>query len=83
MTHMLSVFACIAVLAATSHAFAEPLTAQGKTARITAATPAPTRFVVNDTAIIDARINKPVFFRGMGYSPYLSGETPLFGAPPR
>ncbi|HWS02791.1 MAG TPA: hypothetical protein VN448_05280 [Gammaproteobacteria bacterium] len=82
MTHMLSVFACIALLTATSHAFAEPLTAQVKTARITAATPAPTRFVVEDTSIIDRRNNKPAFFRGMGYSPYLQGETPLFGAPP-
>ncbi len=53
-----------------------------KTAHISRATPAPTRFVVDGTVIVDRDTDKPVFLRGMGYSPYLTGETPLFGAPP-
>lgn len=45
-------------------------------------TPPPRRFVSRGTAIIDQRTNTPAFFRGIGYSPYLPGETPLQGAPP-
>lgn len=54
----------------------------GKSASIAAATPAPQRFIVRDTSIVDQKTGRPVFFRGMGYSPYLTGETPLFGDPP-
>lgn len=54
----------------------------GKSASFSADTPAPKRFVVQDTSIVDLKSGKPMFFRGMGYSPYLPGETPLFGAPP-
>lgn len=47
------------------------------------ATPQPARFRVKDQALIDQRAGPtPLFFRGMGYSPYLKGETPLFGAAP-
>jgi len=45
-------------------------------------TPSPARFVTRGTALVDLQQNKPVFFRGLGYSPYLPGETPLQGAPP-
>ena len=53
-----------------------------KTASLTAETPEPKRFVVRDSALVDRTAGEPVFFRGIGYSPYLPGETPLFGAPP-
>ncbi len=45
-------------------------------------TPAPARFVAKGSQIIDLQNNKPVFFRGIGYSPYLPNETPLQGASP-
>ena len=45
-------------------------------------TPAPARFVTRGTQLVDLRKNAPVFFRGIGYSPYLTNETPLLGAPP-
>ena len=49
---------------------------------ISAATPQPARFVAEGSRIVDRRTNKPVFFKGIGYSPYLPKETPLKGAPP-
>jgi hypothetical protein len=45
-------------------------------------TPAPPRFVVKGSTLIDRNRNSPVFFRGIGYSPYLPNETPLKGEPP-
>ncbi|MCM2285883.1 MAG: hypothetical protein NDI81_13950 [Desulfobacula sp.] len=45
-------------------------------------TPAPLRYVVRGSQIFDVKKNKPLFFKGMGYSPYLSHETPLKGDPP-
>ncbi|OGT88975.1 MAG: hypothetical protein A2286_00540 [Gammaproteobacteria bacterium RIFOXYA12_FULL_61_12] len=56
--------------------------ASGKTAQIHADTPQPRRFVVQETRLLDNASGKPVFFRGMGYSPYLKGETPQQGAGP-
>ncbi len=57
--------------------------ASGKTARIHADTLEPRRFVVQGVRLVDRHNgNKPVFFRGMGYSPYLKGETPQQGAGP-
>lgn len=54
-----------------------------KTMRINAETPAPTRFVVRGTELVDqTKGGKPVFFKGMGYSPYLPKETPLYGDAP-
>jgi hypothetical protein len=53
-----------------------------KTSRIRSTTPAPSRFVVKDGKIFDLQNKKPVFFKGIGYSPYLPGETPLQGASP-
>ena len=53
-----------------------------KTSAILATTPAPPRFVVQGTEIIDLQKNAPVFFRAIGYSPYLPGETPIYGAAP-
>jgi hypothetical protein len=47
-----------------------------------AGTPAPERFIVRGESVVDRMTDRPVFFRGIGYSPYLTGETPLFGAPP-
>lgn len=45
-------------------------------------TPAPPRFVARGSEIIDLKRSAPVFFRGVGYSPYLPNETPLRGDPP-
>jgi hypothetical protein len=45
-------------------------------------TPQPPRFVAKGSQIIDSQKNTPVFFKGIGYSPYLIGETPLKGTPP-
>jgi len=56
--------------------------ASGKTAQIHADTPQPQRFRVQGTRLLDNTSGKPVFFRGMGYSPYLKGETPQQGAGP-
>ncbi|OGQ97587.1 MAG: hypothetical protein A2521_10415 [Deltaproteobacteria bacterium RIFOXYD12_FULL_57_12] len=61
---------------------AEPAEPAGKTARLTEETPAPLRFVTRGTELVDLAGNAPVFFRGIGYSPYLSGETPIHGAGP-
>lgn len=72
----------IALLVATTQAAAGSAIPSGKTARIDAETPAPIRFVAEGTSIVDRTLGKPVFLRGIGYSPYLSGETPLFGASP-
>jgi len=57
--------------------------AGAKTMMISASTPQPDRFIVRGTSLIDLnRPDQPVFFRGMGYSPYLPGETPVLGASP-
>jgi hypothetical protein len=45
-------------------------------------TPAPKRYVTRGTELVDLWKKQPVFFKGMGYSPYLPHETPLYGAPP-
>jgi hypothetical protein len=45
-------------------------------------TPAPPRFVVKGSNLIDLKQGAPVFFRGVGYSPYLPNESPLKGDPP-
>lgn len=52
------------------------------TTHLTADTPAPTRFVVRGASVVDLHTGQPAFFRGIGYSPYLPGETPLNGAAP-
>lgn len=56
--------------------------AVNKTAQIHPDTPQPTRFVVRDGQLIDRSKSKPVFFQGMGYSPYVQGETPVHGDGP-
>ena len=53
-----------------------------KTAALTSVTPPPARFVVRGTKIIDLPSGKKMFFKGIGYSPYLPGETPVQGAAP-
>ncbi len=56
---------------------------QTKTMQISADTPEPNRFVVRGTTLIDLeKGDSPLFFQGMGYSPYLAGETPLYGDAP-
>jgi hypothetical protein len=55
---------------------------QAKTAVINPQTPAPKRFVVQGTRLMDLKTGAPVFFRGMDYSPYLPNETALSGVPP-
>ena len=55
----------------------------GKMSTLSPDTPAPTRFVVRDHSIVDLSLGQtPVFFKGIGYSPYLPGETPIYGASP-
>lgn len=51
-------------------------------AEINASTPQPKRFVAQGHQLIDRTCNAPVFFRGMGYSPFLKGETPQHGGNP-
>ena len=64
--------------------FASSALAAGKTATMTPQTPEPKRFVVRGNILKDLQHpNSPVFFRGMGYSPFLIGETPLTGADPQ
>ncbi len=53
-----------------------------KATGISPTTPDPIRFVTRGTELVDLQKNKPVFFRSIGYSPYLPGETPLKGDPP-
>lgn len=53
-----------------------------KKASITKETPEPYRFVVRGTNIVDKTNNKTLFFKGIGYSPYLPNETPLQGDGP-
>lgn len=57
-------------------------TSDSKISRISANTPSPTRFVVQGTSIVDSNRQQAVFFKGIGYSPFLRGETPLQGAIP-
>jgi hypothetical protein len=51
-----------------------------KTAEVKA--PPPFRFVARGADIIDLKSGKKMFFKGVGYSPYLNGETPMQGAAP-
>jgi hypothetical protein len=54
-----------------------------KTMQLNPTTPQPTRFVVHGSSLVDrARPDQPLFFRGMGYSPFLPGETPVLGQQP-
>ncbi|MBM4312106.1 MAG: hypothetical protein FJ119_14330, partial [Deltaproteobacteria bacterium] len=46
---------------------------------IKAATPPPRRFVVRGHEVIDTASDKTLFFKGMGYSPFMPGESPLRG----
>ncbi len=49
-----------------------------KTSRVLADTPEPTRFAVRGSAIVDRNQgDAPIRFRGIGYSPYLRGESPV------
>lgn len=82
MNRPLPLLALAASLLLSACASTPPSVGAGKSASITRETPAPQRFIVRGTAIVDRRTDRPVFFRGLGYSPYLIGETPLFAAPP-
>ena len=77
---------CLAAgLLITALSYSVPLPASaGKTSTLNPQTPSPDRFVVRGRSVIDLHSgdNKPVFFRGMGYSPFLPGETPMYGVPP-
>lgn len=57
-------------------------TQQVKSSAMKTSTPDPSRFVVRDGSVFDMAKKKTVFFKGIGYSPYLPGETPLQGASP-
>ena len=74
--------ACALCLALSLLPAAQPAHA-AKTMVLNPDTPQPNRFVVRGTSLFDlSKPEKPVFFRGMGYSPYLPGETPVRGLPP-
>ncbi len=73
-------FVCVVCLTLTS--VTNNVYAGNKNNGISATTPEPLRFVVKGTTLVDLQKNKPVFFRAIGYSPYLPGETPLQGEPP-
>jgi len=53
-----------------------------KTSNISRLTPGPVRFVVKKGKVFDLKKQQPIFFKGIGYSPFLPGETPLMGASP-
>ncbi len=73
----------VLVIAASGNALADsPSARSGKTAQISASTPQPKRFVVRDGSVVDSSNGTKAFFRGVGYSPYVPGETPLYGAAP-
>ena len=55
---------------------------QTRATGILESTPAPSRYVVEGAKIIDTVRREPLFFKGIGYSPYLVNETPMQGAPP-
>lgn len=55
---------------------------QGGGSGVLQSTPAPLRYAVDGTAVKDVRSGRPLFFKGIGYSPYLPGETPMQGAAP-
>lgn len=73
------IFSCIFCIVATAGA---DLDIQSKTAKITPETPEPTQYVVRGTKVFDRLTETPVFFKGIGYSPYMKGETPLDGSAP-
>ena len=55
----------------------------GKTSALNPETLAPTRFIVQGSQVIDlSHVGKPMFFKGIGYSPYMPNETPIYGANP-
>lgn len=63
--------------------FADPTPGSRQQATgISAQTPAPRRYAVKGTKIYNVVTQEPIFFKGIGYSPYLPGETPLKGDPP-
>jgi hypothetical protein len=61
---------------------AADMKAKEKFAAISQRTPSPARFAVRGTQLFDLKKQAPVFFRGIGYSPYLPNETPLYNDPP-
>lgn len=79
---LLPVFVLVVSAFLAACATADVPSAGARTATIGADTPEPRRFVVRGTELVDGKTGRPAFFRGIGYSPYLPGETPLFGAPP-
>lgn len=79
--HLLALITLLLVLS--FHIAAAAVATGEKSAGITPGTPEPARFVVRGATIVDLSGNgTPVFFRGIGYSPYMPGETPLYGASP-
>ena len=56
--------------------------AAGKTSTIAEGTPQPRRFIARGSSIVDLARNRKVFFKGIGYSPYLPGESPFRNGAP-
>lgn len=82
MNRLPTVLPFVVLLALAGHVQADSSIIPGRSAALSADTPAPERFVVRDNTLVDLRSGQPVFLHGMGYSPYLPGETPLQEAPP-
>ena len=75
-------FACLFALLCTLCWPERQSVAATETGNDSVETPEPRRFVVRGSALYDRTLGRDVFLRGMGYSPYLRGETPLYGDPP-
>ncbi|MDR3088708.1 MAG: hypothetical protein LBU39_02700 [Desulfobulbaceae bacterium] len=74
---------CLTGLLAAALSAAPPVPPpMAKVAMLSETTPAPSRFLARGTEIIDRRSGTSMLFKGIGYSPYLPGETPLQGAAP-
>lgn len=53
-----------------------------KSSSVLSLTPDPIHYSVKQGKIIEQKSNQAIFFKGIGYSPYLPGETPLKGKSP-
>nr|WP_320012699.1 hypothetical protein [uncultured Desulfobulbus sp.] len=77
--HHLGIFVALLYLMILGGCQNEPV----KTMQFQPNTPSPQRFVVKEQSVVDLQIpERPCFFKGMGYSPFLPGESPVVGQQP-
>jgi hypothetical protein len=81
-TYLNSVLLNIFLLLVCSEVTSAAVLPAEKTASLQPHTPPPARFITQGTSVIDLKTQSPLFFRGIGYSPFLPGETPLNGEAP-